>query len=626
MVNESETDVFIMGLLNDANISFTYKGAKTKPVKDALKTASKSGKKQPGYPEFVCENEDFLIIIEDKAELNKQALYLDENSNELDMSTDAIQKYAENGALHYANRIIENIPSIKKVFAFGCSGDKTHHIIRPIFVDENGYKLLNEVENFENFNSENINDYYREIVLGLPSHKEIELNTLLKKSAELNEHLRNYGQLGDTQKPLIVSAILLALNEKPNITDDLNGDNVEPDGKKIYKAVETQLDRVNVGKKKSVILNQFTLLKDYPKINEINEDLGETPLKYFTEFIKDEIFPSISYTETDILGYFYSEFIKYSGIDGSSLGIVLTPKHVTELFCELLDIKPTDKILDPCCGTGSFLISALTQMVEQANTEEEIKNIKLNNLHGIELRPHLFAIGATNMILRGDGKSNLKLADFFDLDADDLRKENYTVGLMNPPYSQGGKLSEINFIKHLLDSLANNGRCAVIVPQPVMMGGTNKDDKKIKKDLLKKHTLEGVISLNNDTIFYRKNVHPCIAIFTAHVPHPPEKRCKFINFVDDGYKVNKHVGIVKTERAIERKKHLIECWLYNKPAESKFMVETKIKPNDEWVHGFYYFNDDIPLENDFEEIISSYLSFELDMVMKNKEFLFEEDD
>lgn len=622
MVNESETDVFIMRLLDDANISFTYQGGNNKEIKDALKTASKSNTKNVGFPEFTAKSGDFIIVIEDKAETNKQSLYLDDDSNKLDESVEAKVNFAENGALHYAKHFVKET-NFKKIFAFGCSGNEKHHIIKPIFVDETGYVILDEVDNFENFNEKNINRYYHEIVLNETPQEEIELETLIKKSSELHKHLRNYGQLKDTEKPLVVSAILLALNEGLNL-DYLTGDDVHTDGKKIYDAMSTNLERNNVGDKKNIIINQFTLIKDRTLLNEKNNKLDKTPLKFFTEYIKNEIFPSITYTKADILGYFYGEFIKYSG-EGQKLGIVLTPKHVSELFCDLLDVKPSDKIFDPCCGTGSFLISGMNRMIGQETNEETISKIKANNIHGIEMREDMFTIATTNMILRGDGKSNLKLTNFRDQNPEDLRKESYTVGLMNPPYSQRvdedtADLSEICFVKHLLDSLADNARCGVIVPLSTMVG-KNDYDKGIKKEIYKKHTLEGVITLNPDT-FHSVGTMPCIAIFTAHNPHPQNKRCKFINFKDDGYIVSKHVGLVKTERAIERKKHLLECWNDEKDAESKFMVKTKVKPEDEWLHAFYYYNDDVPSENTFKEVMQEYIGFEFQMLIEGRDYLF----
>lgn len=375
-------------------------------------------------------------------------------------------------------------------------------------------------------------------------------------------------------------------------------------------------------------MHQFNFIEDRPNLNEVDDNLGKTPLKYFTEYIKDKIFPAISTTHEDILGFFYGEFIKYSGGDGQSLGIVLTPTHITELFCDLLEITTQDKILDPCAGTGGFLVSAMNRMTSFVETDEEKDYIKQNNLHGIEINDNMFSIATTNMILRGDGKTNLVCADFLKLDPQELRKKKYTVGMMNPPYSRRKKkdnshLSEIHFVKHLLDSLDDNARCGVIVPQSTMVG-KNKEDKNIKKEILKKHTLEGVISLNGDTTFYRVGTIPCIAIFTANKPHPQEKRCKFINFEDDGYKLSKHIGIIKTERAIERKEHLLRCWRDQLDAPSKYMVKTTITPTDEWLHSFYYFNDEIPSESIFKETLHEYLSFEFKMVLDNKEYLFKE--
>lgn len=163
MVNEKVTDFFIGGLLKEANINFVPNGSNIKEIEEALKTASKRGTDSVGYPEFTCKINDFILVIEDKADINKQAKYCEKNSNKLDMNTKSVVNYAENGALHYAQHIIKNT-NFKKIFAFGCSGNEKHHKIRPIFVDENDYILLEEVENFKNFSEENIEKYYKELI------------------------------------------------------------------------------------------------------------------------------------------------------------------------------------------------------------------------------------------------------------------------------------------------------------------------------------------------------------------------------------------------------------------------------------------------------------------------------
>lgn len=632
MTNEKVTDIFIAGLLDESRINYVPNEGINKEVQEALKTASKSKTGKHGFPEFTAQSNDFILVIEDKADLEKQALYEDEEENTLSMEQKSIKNYAENGALHYAQQITAQT-NFKKVFAFGCTGDEKHHKIRPIYVDEDEYKVLSEVENFENFTEENITNYYKEQVLGEIPEEEMEIITLCEKSKILHEALRNYGQLGETEKPLVVSAILLALNDKDNenLVDNLKGKPTKTDGKWIFDALDTSLKNAKVPSEKTeVILNQFTIIKDRSILNQIDNRLGKTPLKYFTEFIKDQISDKInSYkSPADVLGKFYGEFMKYSGGDGQTLGVVLTPHHITELFCDLVEVNQDDVIFDPCCGTGGFLLAGMHKMIEDAsNDEKKIIDIKRNQIYGIEVREDMFSIATTNMILRGDGKSNLRREDFLKINAKELQKEEYTVGLMNPPYSQRknketAHLSEIYFINHLLDSLDKNARCAVIVPQSTMIG-KNKEDKQVKKCILKKHTLEGVITLNPET-FYGVGVNPCIAIFTAHIPHEKEKRCKFVNFKDDGFIISKHVGIVKTERAKEKKEHLLKCWQDKKDAETKFMVKTQIEPTDEWLHSFYYFNDELPNPEDFEKTIADYLTFEFNMITHGRTYLFKE--
>ena len=165
-------------------------------------------------------------------------------------------------------------------------------------------------------------------------------------------------------------------------------------------------------------------------------------------------------------------------------------------------------------------------------------------------------------------------------------------------------------------------RAAVIVPQSSMTG-KSKAEKAFKVSIMKHHTLEGVITCNTDT-FYGVGTNPVIAIFTAGEPHDPDKVCKFIDFRDDGFEVRAHVGLVEGDSAKDKKQHLLDVWNGRVEAPSKSCVESTVKPNDEWLHSFYYFNDEIPTDADFEKAIGDYLTFEFSMVMQNREYLFED--
>ena len=630
---EVKTDLWVYDLLRQAGIVLDAQGSSIKEIDDALKTASKRGTGNVGFPEYVGVVKDYLIVIEDKADLSKH-IKRDEMGN-ISLGTSAVTDFAVNGAFFYGKHLAKTT-SYKKIIVFGISGDEKKHKISPVYLDETEfYRELPEVESFISFSEDNIDEYYVREILKEDTDAEKETAEILRDASVLHEDLRNYGNLLDTEKPLIVSGILLALREseyKNFSVDDLTGDTVKTDGQKIYDAINANLKRVNVAPevKKDKILSQFAFIKDTVKLNEIEPKLNKTPLKHFSEYLNEKIYKSIRYNSSaeDYIGRFYGEFMSYSGGDGQTLGIILTPKHITQLFCDLADLQPTDIVFDPCCGTAGFLIAAMHNMLSKTDNAAQKKNIRQKQLHGIELRPNMFTIATTNMILRGDGKSNLLNDDFFKLDAGKLQLKQATVGMMNPPYSQGSKqnpdLYEMSFVEHLLDSLVAGARCVVIVPQSSMTGKT-KEEQALKENILKHHTLEGVISLSKDT-FYGVGTIPCIAVFTAGEPHPAEKVCKFINFENDGYKVAAHVGLVETESAKDKKQHLLDVWFDRIDTETKFCVKTTIEATDEWLHSFYYFNDEIPTEEDFIKTIGDYLTFEFSMVMQGREYLFKEDD
>lgn len=628
---EIKTDLWVYKQLEQAGIKLDAQGSDIKEIDNALKTASKKGTGREGYPEYCGIVKDFVIIIEDKANVKNHIM---ENDGVVILDdAKVVQNYAVNGALWYAQHIAKNT-LYKKIIAIGVSGNEKNHKITPVFVDDTDYyRILPNIESFISFTNDNIDEYYIKEVLKEQTNKEKELADILKDAAILHEDLRNYGNLKDIDKPLVVSGILLALNEKgKSLIDDLKCDDIKTDGNIIYEAIETALKRANVSPdvKRDKILHQFSIIQDTAILNDKNTTLGETPLKYYTKFLYKNIFMSIKYSSTseDYLGRFYGEFMSYSGGDGQSLGIVLTPKHITELFCDLIDLKPNDIVFDPCCGTAGFLIAAMHNMLNQSSTDAEKINIKKKQLHGIELQSYMFTIATTNMILRGDGKSNIINANFFDESSKKLQLKGATVGMINPPYSQGSKqnpqLYEISFIEHLLNSLAPDGRCIAIVPQSTFTGKTN-DEENFKGSILKNHTLEGVITLNKDT-FYGVGVMPCIAVFTAHQPHPADKQCKFINFEDDGWKVFPHIGLLETESAKDKKQHLLDVWFDRLEADTSFCVKSTVEAKDEWLHSFYYFNDEIPTEEDFDKTIGDFLSFEFSMIMQGRQYLFEDED
>jgi len=352
-VREKSTDLWVYDLLKEADIQLDPQGSTIKEISEALKTASKRGTGNIGYPEYTGVVKDFLIVIENKVSVSNHELRTEDDL--ISEETTAVCDYAINGALYYGKHLAKNT-SYKKILAIGVSGNEKRHRITPIFVDERqNYKELPETEGFILFNEDNIDEYYIKEILKEDTAEQKETKEILKDAAELHEDLRNYGSIQDKDKPLIVSGILLALREADygNFSvDSLVGDTNErsTDGQKIYKAIESNLNRANVSPqvKKDKLLSQFSVIKDNTLIYEINETLGKTPLKHYTEFLQKRVYQNIRYNRDgeDYLGRFYGEFMSYSGGDGQSLGIILTPKHITNLFCELLELMPTDRVFE----------------------------------------------------------------------------------------------------------------------------------------------------------------------------------------------------------------------------------------------------------------------------------------
>ncbi|HFN8305893.1 TPA: class I SAM-dependent DNA methyltransferase [Staphylococcus aureus] len=627
MNEKTGIDQFMRKEIESLGVSYDEQQSSNVEIAEALKTASKSLSGKIGKPEFLFFSNEFLVVVEDKKDIHKHEMKSERGELILD-SSEILKEYAVNGAVHYAQHIIKYTNIIDKVFAVGASGDGHTNHISIYYVDNGQCKFITNTKSMKELHPDHITEIYKVSVLGELTKEEIEVQDVKKFAAQIHEDLRNYGSLESERKASVVSAILLALENRDEIfnLDMLTGLEEEGvrDGDKIYNAVQMYLKQ-NADirpAKNGEILESFMFIKNDLKLNRIHSQLNMTPLKYFSAKLKNKFV----HNDMDILGSFYGEFVKYGGNDGNALGIVLTPRHITNLMCELISINHTDFVLDPCCGSGGFLVTAMNKMFNLADTKEEIKSIKQNQIHGIELTQSLFTTATTNMILRGDGKSNLRRDDVFHVDKE-YYKDKINKILLNPPYSQAktknlSHLSEISFIKESLEYMKTGGKLAAIIPQSTMIGKT-KNDKNYKREILEKHSLETVITLNKDT-FYGVGVNPCIAIFTAGIPQDEKKRVNFVNFTDDGYVVRKHIGLVGDGTEKSKKEYLLNVLNDYEDADTNFLVKSPITWEDEWLHSFFYYNEEIPTDEDFEKTIADYLSFEFDMKLHGRGYLFDD--
>jgi len=108
----------------------------------------------------------------------------------------------------------------------------------------------------------------------------------------------------------------------------------------------------------------------------IKQEKKEHRLSSILKKIQTDVYPLLKTSQTDIIGEFYHEFLRYTGSDGKGLGIVLTPSHIAELFCDLVKLEPTNKVLDICCGTGTFLVVALSRMEKKGDIKKSLYGIE----------------------------------------------------------------------------------------------------------------------------------------------------------------------------------------------------------------------------------------------------------
>ncbi len=213
----------------------------------------------------------------------------------------------------------------------------------------------------------------------------------------------------------------------------------------------------------------------------------------------------------DVLGECYERFLKYAN-DAKEIGIVLTPRHITNFAAEVLDVKKNDIVFDPTCGTGGFLVAALDKV--RRDNKGDIDNFKKGNLYGIEQDARIVTLAIVNMIFRGDGSSNI-------IEGDCLQKKITSkprLVLMNPPFAL--QEAEWKFVDHALDSMESNGLLFAVLPTTTM-NATNDDRGEItwRKQMLNRHTLISVIKLAEDLFYPVVSKGTYGVIIKAHKPH-----------------------------------------------------------------------------------------------------------
>jgi 16S rRNA A1518/A1519 N6-dimethyltransferase RsmA/KsgA/DIM1 with predicted DNA glycosylase/AP lyase activity len=587
MANERITEDIVRNhFKNDPlfkSVKFEEQKSYKKRVINLLQTASKSGK-GVGKPEFIISfpagNIDYLLVIECKASV------FDHRSAKLDNSKD----YAVDGVLHYAKALSPEFD----VVAIAVSGQTEQELLVSHFVWRKGEnqptenredrKLLSINNYLKLFNNEQFADNLRNV-------------DIIQKAIFLNEEYQAYS-ITEMTRCTMVSAILLSLLHEPFRISYKTYTSSESLGKAMLSAIETVLSQNEI-RNKGEMLGEYGKVLNEPlfkqeTIKHKNKKEHEKSIevsKGMIEYLHRNIYPLMDMEQSgfDVLGRFYTEFIRYAGSEQSQ-GLVLTPSHITDLFCDLANVHFNDVIYDPCCGTGGFLIAGMKRMFELTGSDEDKKtNIRNKQLVGVELRPSMYTYACSNMMMRGDGKSNIYCGDCFVFEKVIENSHKPTVAFLNPPYDVG-TAGQMRFIEHALNAVSEqNGRVVAIV----QMSCAIKNEKEliaIKKRILEKHHLKAVLSMPDELFNPTASVVSCVMIFEANKENKGRKTW-FGYFKDDGFEKRKQKGRID---ARGRWKTIKNKWLstyHNFDELAGLSVKREVTGEDEWCAEAYMETD-----------------------------------
>lgn len=568
------------------------KKAGGKPKQCALTeyTGGGAGKAKPEYIITFSDDTQTIIVVECKNTAKKH------RSENLDYPNG----FAVDGVLYYAKFLKEEY----NVIAVAVSGTTTANMKVDAFHWVKGAETFLPLHKAKDIILEPKN--YVKLIRGEKLQKAYSLDEIRALAIEMHDCLREI-KVVEAHKPVFIAGILIALKDDDFSKSYSSLPSFKMVMEQIQLAIESVLKNSGIKSDRANYIKQvFKTLQDNTKFSNIPL-IQKKSICWYIEQLELKIKPMMDYADStvDALGVFYHEFIKYSGGDGSGLGIVLTPQHLTEFMCDLAGVNKNSRVVDICCGSASFLVTAMSKMFKDANPVE-VEQIRKERLFGVEFDDGLYTLAIANMIIRQDGKSNIYKGDCFDTAiVKELKAKNINIGLINPPYSQKDK-SELEFVEQLLDILTVGGVGVVVVPMSCAIGTKFKIER---ERLFKNHTLKAVFSMPDD-IFYPTGTNPCVMVWEAHTPHDSKQETFFGYCKNDGFVKRKKLGRIDY---YGRWSEIEESWLKlyrNRDVVDGLSARKAVEHSDEWLCEAYMKTDYSKLtQGDFQKTINDYLAY-----------------
>lgn len=452
---------------------------------------------------------------------------------------------------------------------------------------------------------------------------------VMQNTYKLNELLHRHS-IPEKLRSQFVGTCLLALkNGLDYSTPSLTAAQIRT---RVKEVLEELLNSDINKAEKLALLNRNVLGDQY--IRQLNIAAFREILK----FIEDNILPFINDKSTsgqDLLNLFFVTFNKYVG--KSDKNQAFTPDHITDFMSKITGVNKHSVVLDPCCGSGSFLVRAMTQALDDCATASEQERVKKYQIFGIEFDENVYGLATTNMLIHSDGNSNIRQGSCFDL-ADWIKEAKPNVILMNPPYN-GQRIhlpkSYVNtwskdkkedpskglyFVKYIADtlnSINHQAKLAVLLPVACAIG-TSGEIARLKREILEENTLDAVFTLPNEIFYPGASASACCMVFKIGTKHNDVSNpdtffgyCK-----DDGFKKKKNLGRVEQidtdtgkSKWVEIEREWIELYR-NRRSVDGLSATHKVNGDDEWLCEAYMKTDYTKLtEQDFQQTINDYLAY-----------------
>lgn len=452
---------------------------------------------------------------------------------------------------------------------------------------------------------------------------------VMQNTYKLNEMLHRHS-IPEKLRSQFVGTCLLALkNGLDYSTPSLTAAQIRT---RIKEVLEDLLNSDINKAEKLALLNRNVLGDQYVR------QLSIAAFREILTFIEDNILPFINDKSTsgqDLLNLFFVTFNKYVG--KSDKNQAFTPDHITDFMSKITGINKRSVVLDPCCGSGSFLVRAMTQALDDCATATEQDKVKKHQIFGIEFDENVYGLATTNMLIHSDGNSNIRQGSCFAL-ADWIKEAKPNVILMNPPYngqrihlpqsyvstwpkdkkedpSKG--LYFVKFIADTLNSINHQAKLAVLLPVACAIG-TSGEIARLKKEILEENTLDAVFTLPNEIFYPGASASACCMVFKIGIKHNDVSNPDtfFGYYKDDGFKKKKNLGRVEQIDSTTGKSKWVEIehqWieLYrNRTSVDGLSAKHKVSGEDEWLCEAYMKTDYSKLTvQDFQQTINDYLAY-----------------